>query len=108
MRSAVVVSLILATSAAVADEPRPNPSGSRKPVVLTEEALAIHRDAPVIDGHNDLPWELREKAGLGFRSIDLTRPQPQFHTDIPRLRKGGVGVQFWSAWVPVSTTKKGT
>src|SRR4051812_5650992 len=89
----------------LADDPQSSP---RKPVVLTDEALAIHRDAPVIDGHNDLPWALREKAGLAFRSIDLTRPQPQFHTDIPRLRKGGVGVQFWSAWVPVSTTKKGT
>jgi membrane dipeptidase len=87
-----------------AQEPKP---ATRKPVVLSEEALAIHRDAPVIDGHNDLPWMLREKGGLGFRSIDLTRPQPAFHTDIPRLRKGGVGVQFWSAWVPVTTAHKG-
>jgi membrane dipeptidase len=85
----------------------PAPAG-RKPVVLTEEALAIHRDAPVIDGHNDLPWELREKDGLAFRTIDLRRPQPAFHTDIPRLRKGGVGVQFWSAYVPASTGRKGT
>jgi membrane dipeptidase len=84
------------------------PAASRQTVVLSEEALAIHRDAPVIDGHNDLPWELREKAGLAFRDIDLRRPQPQFHTDIPRLRKGGVGVQFWSAYVPASTGRKGT
>lgn len=91
-----------------ADPPAKDQTAGRGPVVLTEEALAIHRTAPVIDGHNDLPWAMREKDGLTFRSVDLRRPQPAFHTDIPRLRKGGVGVQFWSAWVPVSTAKKGT
>jgi membrane dipeptidase len=80
----------------------------RKPVVLSEAALAIHRDMPVIDGHNDLPYELRRKDGLAFSNIDLLRPQPRFHTDIARLRKGGVGAQFWSAYVPSDTAKKGT
>ena len=80
----------------------------RKPVVLTEAALAIHREMPVVDGHNDLPWELRKKDGLAFRNIDLLRPQPRLHTDIARLRKGGVGVQFWSAYVPSDTLKKKT
>src|SRR5579883_25314 len=93
--------------AGAADPPVKGQPSRQGPVVLTEEALAIHRDAPVIDGHNDLPWAMREKGGLSFRSVDLRRPQPAFHTDIARLRKGGVGVQFWSAWVPVSTTKRG-
>ena len=77
-------------------------------VVLTPLALEIHKSAPVIDGHNDLPWELREKAGGSFKSMDLTRLQPRQHTDIPRLRQGGVGAQFWSAYVPASTAKAKT
>jgi membrane dipeptidase len=75
--------------------------------VLTDAARALHRDCLVVDGHNDLPWELRRKVGLAFSDIDIARPQPTMHTDIPRLRKGGVGAQFWSAYVPVSTAKKG-
>ena len=86
----------------------PQPAKPGKDVVLTEEALAIHREALLIDGHNDLPWELRRKDGPSFRNIDLTKPQPRFHTDIPRLRKGNVGAQFWSAYVPASTGHKGT
>src|SRR5207302_8829732 len=77
-------------------------------VVLTDEALAIHRDALLIDGHNDLPWELRTADGPSFRNIDLSKPQPKFHTDIARLRQGNVGAQFWSAYVPASTGRKGT
>jgi membrane dipeptidase len=77
-------------------------------VQLTEEALRIHRAALLIDGHNDLPWQFRAKHDLSFRTIDLRKPQPELHTDIPRLRRGGVGAQFWSAYVPAETRKKGT
>jgi membrane dipeptidase len=89
------------------DTPAPK---SRGPVKLTEEALRIHREAIVIDGHNDLPWEFRAKDDLSFRKIDLRQSQKALglHTDIPRLRQGGVGAQFWSAYVPASTGKKGT
>ena len=86
---------------ASADPPR------KTDVVLTDAAAAIHREALLVDGHNDLPWELRRKDGPSFRNIDLHKPQPRFHTDIARLKKGNVGVQFWSAYVPVSTTAKG-
>ncbi len=79
----------------------------RPAVVLTDEARKLHADCLLVDGHNDLPWELRTKSGLEFRDIDLLRPQPQFHTDIPRLRRGNVGVQFWSAYVPAETGKTG-
>ncbi len=87
-----------------------SPPKSRGPVKLTEEALRIHREALVIDGHNDLPWEFRAKDDLSFRKIDLRQSQKALglHTDIPRLRQGGVGAQFWSAYVPASTGKKGT
>ncbi|MBL8867306.1 MAG: dipeptidase [Planctomycetia bacterium] len=80
----------------------------RKPVVVTEAARKLHAESLVIDGHNDLPWELRRKdSGASFRDIDLLRPQKNLHTDIPRLRTGGIGAQFWSAYVPADTGKKG-
>src|SRR5690349_15866991 len=71
----------------------------RPKVVVTDEAIAIHRQALLIDGHNDLPWELRTRADSGFTKFDVSQPQPKLHTDIPRLRKGGVGGVFWSAYV---------
>jgi membrane dipeptidase len=84
------------------------PRKNRPPVKLTEEALRLHRQALLIDGHNDLPYQLREKKDLLIRRIDLTRVQKNLHTDIPRLRQGGVGAQFWSAYVSASTMKNGT
>src|SRR5688572_18976979 len=80
----------------------------RQPVVLTEAARAIHREALVVDGHNDLPYQYREKKDLSFRTIDISRPQKGLHTDIPRLREGGVGAQFWAAYVASSTRRSGT
>jgi len=77
-------------------------------VQLTEKALQIHRDALLIDGHNDLPWQFRKRASLSFSKLDIARPQKSLHTDLPRLSKGGVGAQFWSAYVPVEARKKGT
>jgi membrane dipeptidase len=90
------------------DEPKDRPPKSREPVKLTDEALRIHAEAILVDGHNDLPWQFREKADLSFRTIDLNKPQKELHTDIPRLVKGGVGAQFWSAYVPAQTGRKGT
>jgi membrane dipeptidase len=65
---------------------------------------------PLIDGHNDLPWEIRDRYKSDFRLIDLesdTRrlsvgpDEAALMTDIPRLRAGLVGGQFWSVWIPV-------
>ena len=87
---------ILAVTAACtpAEEPMPE-----DPV---ERAKALHAKVPLIDGHNDLPWQIRRKANRDVWSIDLDQPQPDFHTDIPRLREGMLGAQFWSVYVPVS------
>jgi len=84
------------------------PKKTRPPVVLSEEAKKLHADCLVIDSHNDLPWALRDKNGPSFRKLDLRKNQPSLHTDIARLKTGGIGVQFWSAWVPTETRKKGT
>jgi membrane dipeptidase len=57
---------------------------------------------PLIDGHNDLPWTIREKYGSDPAAADLRRRVPDTDTDIPRLVEGGVGGQFWSVYVPAS------
>jgi membrane dipeptidase len=108
MKRAVLPVVGLVVLGLVALPSRGEDKKSDGPVQLTDAALRLHREALLIDGHNDLPWQLREKADLSFEKIDLTRPQKKLHTDIPRLRQGGVGAQFWSAYVPVETRKKGT
>lgn len=60
--------------------------------------------APVFDGHNDLPWALRQDFGYDVAAAALDVGQPRLHTDIPRLRRGGVGAQFWSVFVPSTLT----
>ena len=67
---------------------------------LLQRAQALHRQSPLIDGHNDYPWALRENAQRDLDKLDIRLPQPSFMTDIPRLRAGGVGGQFWSVYVP--------
>jgi membrane dipeptidase len=57
---------------------------------------------PVIDGHNDLLWEAREQVGYDFDRLDIETGGTPTHTDLPRLRQGGVGGQFWSVFVPAS------
>jgi membrane dipeptidase len=69
------------------------------------QARRILERTPLIDGHNDLPWALREGHGNDPYAVDLTRDlhaSSELHTDIPRLRAGGVGGQFWSVYVPAS------
>ena len=59
------------------------------------------REHPVVDGHNDLLWALRERHGYDFDEVDIAQRQDgRVHTDLPRLRAGGVGAQFWSVYVP--------
>src|SRR5687768_1398092 len=67
---------------------------------LLERARALHKQVPLIDGHNDYPWALRENAARDLEKLDITRSQPSIHTDIARLRAGGVGGQFWSVYTP--------
>ena len=59
-------------------------------------------DVPLVDGHNDLAWTLRDRFGSDLDAVDLTVEQPALHTDLPRLRRGRVGGQFWSVYVPSS------
>jgi membrane dipeptidase len=63
---------------------------------------AVLAGAPVIDGHNDLAWTLRNRVGYDLDRMDIAVDQSAagLHTDLPRLRAGGVGAQFWSVYVP--------
>jgi membrane dipeptidase len=65
-------------------------------------ARALHRQALLIDGHNDYPWAVREHdPSRSLDTLDIRKPQPSIMTDIARLKEGGVGGQFWSVYVPV-------
>ncbi|MBR7744475.1 dipeptidase [Phycicoccus sp. BSK3Z-2] len=55
---------------------------------------------PVLDGHNDLPWAARELVRYDWDRLDVGLAGRPTHTDLPRLRAGGVGGQFWSVYVP--------
>ncbi len=91
-------------------------------LLLAPPALASPSDAgrierilaqtPLIDGHNDLPWEIRARFGGDLTKIDLSQStaalpapagSPPLMTDIPRLRAGHFGAQFWSVWIPPDT-----
>jgi membrane dipeptidase len=81
----------LASQSTFADEPIPP---------ISERARKIHASGMLFDGHNDLPWRLRAAGDMGLDSIDLTKRSDSGHTDIPRLREGGLKAQFWSVYIP--------
>ena len=83
-----------------------NPAGATTP---EETARAALSRAPVIDGHNDVPEQLRSRFGNDFSKFDFHDMSPtaaqkdgRMHTDLTRLREGHVGGQFWSVWVDAS------
>jgi membrane dipeptidase len=69
------------------------------------QAIRILKTVPLIDGHNDIPDAIHGRGGLD--SVDFAVSQPALMTDIPRLRAGSVGGQFWAAYVPVATMDSG-
>ncbi len=71
-----------------------------EPDELLRRARALLKKSPLIDGHNDYAWALREKGARDLSKFDISKPQPSLMTDIQRLRAGGVGGQFWSVYVP--------
>ncbi|MCI0617908.1 dipeptidase, partial [bacterium] len=70
-----------------------------------DQVRQILKETPLIDGHNDLPWQYHDNWKNHINQVDLrndtSKLKTPLHTDIARLRKGGVGGQFWSAYVPV-------
>jgi membrane dipeptidase len=72
-----------------------------------ERMRGILAKAPVIDGHNDLPWQMRQRVRYDLDAIDLSADQSGIglHTDLARMRAGGMGAQFWSVYVPSSLSE---
>jgi len=96
---------------AAAEEPGATVTATAPSPELLARARAVLRRVPLIDGHNDTPWQYRERADDHLDRIDLAAStaalDPPMHTDIPRLRAGGLGAQLWSVYVPVSMAGPG-
>jgi membrane dipeptidase len=93
----------VAISAGLSAQDKPMTPAAAAPAAdakLLERARALHKQVPLTDGHNDLPWAMRNGAWYDFNKIDIKQSQPTLHTDIARLRQGGLGAQFWSVYVP--------
>lgn len=80
-----------------------SPLGAQTPEARVR---AILNTTPLVDGHNDLPWQIRGEADRDVAAYDLRRPTSG-HTDIARLRQGGVGAQFWSVYIPCNAVEDG-
>lgn len=91
----------LGAVAAQGGSPHPSPKD-------WETARRVLSTTPLVDGHNDLPWAVRgdRVAPMDVAAYDLRGRTPG-HTDLPRLREGMVGAQFWSVYIPASAAGPG-
>jgi membrane dipeptidase len=99
----IVVSFVILTTFSVATVS----AFQETDVVVSPRAARIHNSTFVFDGHNDLPYALKKVASSSFLRLDIAKPQPSIHTDIPRLIQGNVGAQYWSVYVPAATAYRG-
>ena len=114
--SCMLVSLLVCSLVSISTEGHAEPASAKSPksaespIKSQQRALALRllRDVPLIDGHNDLPWQLRHRGKNQLKEVDITTStaqlDPPMHTDLDRLRRGRVGAQFWSVYVPASFT----
>ena len=84
-----------------------HPAAAQSTDPFLARAVALHHAVPMIDTHNDLPEMLRERVSNDLSRMDPDRPIENIDTDIPRLKKGVIGGEFWSAYVPASFSEKG-
>ena len=100
--SAVLANSVLTdVSVAIEDTPVPDPK-------MLDRAKALLEKAPFIDTHNDLPSMLLETKAGDLTSFDMSKIQPTLCADIPRLREGRVGAQYWSVFVESATQRTHT
>jgi len=110
MKSSLIVAAVVAAWAASAAAAGPEPAGAK----IAARVERVLTRTPLIDGHNDLPWEIRIRFAGKLEALDLKAdtsklPSPEpggvgLMTDIPRMRAGRMGGQFWSVWIPSSIT----
>jgi membrane dipeptidase len=104
MKNYVAALLLMSTPGLASASTNSPPAADAKALA---EVHTILRESPLIDGHNDLPWQYRKRSN-DFSAIDLrtdtSKLTPPLVTDIARLRAGGIGAQFWSVYVPTSPT----
>jgi membrane dipeptidase len=106
----LLISAVAAASLAVATAAAAQPADAK----IAARVDRVLTQTPLIDGHNDLPWELRIRFASKLEAVDLKSdtsklPSPEpgglgLMTDIPRMRAGRMGGQFWSVWIPTSIT----
>ena len=97
----LALAALLIASAAAAPLSAQDPDSA-----LIRRALQLHRAVPMIDGHNDLPWEIRDRFANSLDRADLSRVFDSLQTDVPRLRSARVGGQFWSLWAPTAEAQR--
>ncbi|MFM7319617.1 MAG: dipeptidase [Isosphaeraceae bacterium] len=74
---------------------------AQQKVDYAAQAREIHKTAILFDGHNDLPWQLRDEGDISFSKTDIAKKLGKpFQTDIPRMKAGGLNAQFWSVYIP--------
>ncbi|HYO47741.1 MAG TPA: dipeptidase [Gemmatimonadota bacterium] len=95
LHSALAAALLVAVPLSAQE-----PAAQAADTTALVHAREVMRTIPLIDGHNDLPFELRERAGGDLDSLDIATAQDSLMTDIGRLREGLVGGQFFVAYVP--------
>lgn len=97
-RRTLLLAFIFVASNEVFGQQEAKPKDS---VDYAARAREIHKTAILFDGHNDLPWQLREHGQFGLDKIDLSKEQKlPYQTDIPRMKQGGLNAQFWSVYIP--------
>ena len=94
LRCALAIALCALLSAATL----PAAESDEDPALL--HARRLLASTPLVDGHNDLPWTIRESADGRLEDYELVTRRSSGDTDLPRLREGLVGAQFWSVWIP--------
>jgi len=99
-RTALVLALVLAGAAQAQTAADPK---------IAARVGKVLAKTPLIDGHNDVPWGIRMRVGVHPEKVDLSADTtasagggPGMHTDIPRVKAGRLGGQFWSVYIPAS------
>ena len=106
-RTGAVLGAVAAVAVSYGSPPVINAQDDR---ASREHILRLLREAPLVDGHNDVPWQYRTRVSNHLDRIDFrdtSAVEPPMHTDLRRLRKGGVGAQFWSVYIPTSYSGAG-